>query len=270
MIIIGGIASIRGAFLGAAFISVLPLLLSRLGNYLVGGAVDSGTIEILEKIIIGVLIIVFLIAEPQGLSALIDRASARFGLPAARPPEPDQATTNGVNCNVHLQDTARCSPCRRRWLGAAAVPRAQADEQYFPLQSYRVGPYAAGGTGFFGGFIDYMNLINTRDGGVNGVKLVWDECETQYEVERGVECYERLKTRPERRRLEPAQRRHRLRDDRPHHRRQGAADHGQPRPHRLHRRPRLPLCLPAAAEPLQRDLGHHQLHRLARGRHRQA
>ena len=71
-----------------------------------------------------------------------------------------------------------------------------ADEQYFPLQSYRVGPYAAGGTGFFGGFIDYMNLINTRDGGVNGVKLVWDECETQYEVERGVECYERLKTRP--------------------------------------------------------------------------
>ena len=79
---------------------------------------------------------------------------------------------------------------------AAASSAAHADEQYFPLQSYRVGPYAAGGTGFFGGFIDYMNLINTRDGGVNGVKLVWDECETQYEVERGVECYERLKTRP--------------------------------------------------------------------------
>ena len=39
-----------------------------------------------------------------------------------------------------------------------------------------------------------MNLINTRDGGVNGVKLTWDECETQYEVERGVECYERLKS----------------------------------------------------------------------------
>jgi branched-chain amino acid transport system substrate-binding protein len=39
-----------------------------------------------------------------------------------------------------------------------------------------------------------MNLINTRDGGVNGVKLTWDECETQYEVERGVECYERQKS----------------------------------------------------------------------------
>src|ERR1700678_4420323 len=73
---------------------------------------------------------------------------------------------------------------------------ARADEQYFPLQSYRVGPYAAGGTGFFGGFIDYLNLINTRDGGVNGVKLTWSECETQYEVERGVECYERFKTLP--------------------------------------------------------------------------
>ncbi len=73
---------------------------------------------------------------------------------------------------------------------------AQADEQFFPLQSYRVGPCAAGGTSFFGGFIDYLNLINIRDGGVNGVKLTWDEGETQYEVERGVEVYERLKGRP--------------------------------------------------------------------------
>ena len=78
----------------------------------------------------------------------------------------------------------------------AAAPAALADEQNFPLQSYRVGPYAAGGTGFFGGFIDYLNLINIRDGGVNGVKLTWEECETQYEVERGVECYERQKSHP--------------------------------------------------------------------------
>lgn len=77
----------------------------------------------------------------------------------------------------------------------AATAKAQ-QEQFFPLQSYRVGPYAAGGTGFFGGFIDYLNLINTRDGGVGGVKLTWEEGETQYEVERGVEVYERLKNRP--------------------------------------------------------------------------
>jgi branched-chain amino acid transport system substrate-binding protein len=79
-------------------------------------------------------------------------------------------------------------------IAVGAILPAKADEQFFPLQSYRVGPYAAGGTGFFGGFIDYMNLINVRDGGVNGVKLTWSECETQYEVERGIECYERQKT----------------------------------------------------------------------------
>jgi len=40
-------------------------------------------------------------------------------------------------------------------LGAFSLGAQAAGEQYFPLQSYRIGPYAAGGTGFFGGFIDY-------------------------------------------------------------------------------------------------------------------
>jgi branched-chain amino acid transport system substrate-binding protein len=79
---------------------------------------------------------------------------------------------------------------------AGTTFQTRADEQFFPLQSYRVGPYAAGGAGFFGGFIDYLNLINLRDGGVNGFKLTWAEGETQYEVERGVEVYERLKNHP--------------------------------------------------------------------------
>ena len=80
-------------------------------------------------------------------------------------------------------------------VGAVAQPKepAQGKEQYFPLQSYRVGPYAAGGTGFFGGFIDYLQYVNKKEGGVNGVKFVWSECETEYVVEKGVECYERLK-----------------------------------------------------------------------------
>ena len=68
-----------------------------------------------------------------------------------------------------------------------------ADELYVPIPSYRVGPYAVGGTGYFGGILDYYNLLNMRDGGVNGMKLVWSECETEYSVERGVECYKRLK-----------------------------------------------------------------------------
>ncbi|HJV80602.1 ABC transporter substrate-binding protein [Noviherbaspirillum sp.] len=82
-------------------------------------------------------------------------------------------------------------------LGAAlagTVSVAAAQEQYIPILSYRVGPYAAGGSGFYGGAIDYFNLINAT-GGINGVKISWEECETEYNASRGVECYERLKSK---------------------------------------------------------------------------
>ena len=85
-------------------------------------------------------------------------------------------------------------------LGAALVATIapalaqQAAGQYVALPSYRVGPYAAGGSGFYGGIIDYFNLVNLS-GGVNGVKIAWEECETEYNPSRGVECYERLKTK---------------------------------------------------------------------------
>jgi branched-chain amino acid transport system substrate-binding protein len=45
------------------------------------------------------------------------------------------------------------------------------------------------------GYIDYLTLLNARDGGINGVPLVWEECETVFDVPRGVECYERLKAK---------------------------------------------------------------------------
>jgi branched-chain amino acid transport system substrate-binding protein len=67
------------------------------------------------------------------------------------------------------------------------------NEQFIPANGYWVGPYAPGGSGFFGGMVDYMNLINNRDGGVNGVKLTTEKCETEYNNARGVECYERSK-----------------------------------------------------------------------------
>lgn len=75
----------------------------------------------------------------------------------------------------------------------AGLQTAAAD-QFIPLLSYRVGPYAAGGSGFYGGAIDYFNLINSS-GGINGVKMSWEECETEYNPSRGIECYERLKTK---------------------------------------------------------------------------
>ena len=149
-------------------------------------------------------------------------------------------------------------------LTAAAAPAAYADEQNFPLQSYRVGPYAAGGTGFFGGFIDYLNLINIRDGGVNGVKLTWEECETQYEVERGVECYERQKSHPAIAAWNPlsvgiayAMIDRITADKTPlitvNHGRTDSTD-GRV----------FPLRVPTTAESLQRDLRHHQLYRFGK------
>jgi len=79
-------------------------------------------------------------------------------------------------------------------LGIAATTAFAQSQQFVPILSYRVGPYAAGGSGYFGGVIDYFNLINLG-GGINGVKLTWEECETEYNAARGVECYERLKTK---------------------------------------------------------------------------
>ena len=78
--------------------------------------------------------------------------------------------------------------------GLASMPSAyaQAKEQFFPLLVYRTGAYAPNGVPFANGMSDYMKLINAQ-GGINGVKIVTEECETAYATDRGVECYERLK-----------------------------------------------------------------------------
>ncbi|WP_158817208.1 branched-chain amino acid ABC transporter permease [Methylocapsa sp. S129] len=78
IIIIGGLASIRGAFFGAALIVVFPLILSRVGSFLLGGLFDSGVLDMSQRIVLGALIIVFLIAEPDGLVALWDRLTKGF------------------------------------------------------------------------------------------------------------------------------------------------------------------------------------------------
>lgn len=78
IIIIGGLASIRGAFLGAALIVVFPLVLSRLGGFLLGDLFDSGVLDMSQRIVLGALIILFLILEPDGLVALWDRVRRRL------------------------------------------------------------------------------------------------------------------------------------------------------------------------------------------------
>lgn len=74
-----------------------------------------------------------------------------------------------------------------------AAGAATAAEQYIPSLVYRTGPYASGGAPWADGFADYFQLINERDGGVNGVKFKVEECETGYKTDRGVECYDRTK-----------------------------------------------------------------------------
>ncbi|AWI58404.1 branched-chain amino acid ABC transporter permease [Sinorhizobium fredii] len=79
IIIIGGLASIRGAFLGAALIVVFPLVLSRLGAFFLGDIFDSGVLDMSQRIVLGGLIILFLVLEPDGLVALWDRSVRRLG-----------------------------------------------------------------------------------------------------------------------------------------------------------------------------------------------
>lgn len=79
-------------------------------------------------------------------------------------------------------------------LCAISQPVAAAEmEQFMPVSIYRTGPYAPGGTGIYGAYEDYLALLNQRDGGINGVKLVYEECETAYQPDRMIECYERQK-----------------------------------------------------------------------------
>lgn len=73
MIILGGVGSILGSFLGAAFITLLPILLNSLARpleNLLGVSLPPGLMSNLELIVFGGLIIFFLIVEPHGLARL--------------------------------------------------------------------------------------------------------------------------------------------------------------------------------------------------------
>ena len=77
--------------------------------------------------------------------------------------------------------------------GAPAV-QAQTQEQFIPLLVYRTGQFAPLGIPWADGKQDYLKLVNAK-GGVNGVKIAFEECETAYDTAKGVECYERLKNK---------------------------------------------------------------------------
>jgi branched-chain amino acid transport system substrate-binding protein len=75
----------------------------------------------------------------------------------------------------------------------AAAPAQAEDTIFIPLLSYRTGPFAGSGLPIANGMSDYLNMLNERDGGIGGVKVVVEECETGYDTKKGVECYEQVK-----------------------------------------------------------------------------
>src|SRR5215475_10990813 len=77
--------------------------------------------------------------------------------------------------------------------GLVGVTVAAAGAQFIPVLTIREGAQRFVGIPVANGFIAYLTLLNERDGGINGVTLVWEECETVNDVDRGIECYERLK-----------------------------------------------------------------------------
>ena len=92
--------------------------------------------------------------------------------------------------NLVLSVSMACAALSGALVSTAAM--AQAKEQFFPVLVYRTGAYAPNGVPFANGYVDYLKLVNAR-GGINGVKVSFEECETGYATDKGVECYERLK-----------------------------------------------------------------------------
>ena len=74
-----------------------------------------------------------------------------------------------------------------------AIPAQAQDQIYVPLLTYRTGPFANSGVPIADGMHDYLRMLNERDGGIGGAKIVIEECETGYDTKKGIECYESTK-----------------------------------------------------------------------------
>jgi branched-chain amino acid transport system substrate-binding protein len=93
-----------------------------------------------------------------------------------------------------------------RLIGVAAAallvlahsPRSEAQpkEQFVPADFSWTGPSAATGSGIAAGMLDYLRMLNERDGGIHGVKFTWAKCDIGYDNARGIDCYERAKSHP--------------------------------------------------------------------------
>ena len=78
----------------------------------------------------------------------------------------------------------------------AAAARAGAQDQiYINHNTYRTGAFSGSGIPVADGMRDYVNMLNARDGGIGGAKIVYEECETGYDTRKSVECYEQARSK---------------------------------------------------------------------------
>lgn len=72
---------------------------------------------------------------------------------------------------------------------AGAAP----DEQFIPANITAEGRATPASAAMAAGMIDYLDLVNRRDGGVHGVKFGWEKCDNRSDGARGFECYEQAR-----------------------------------------------------------------------------
>jgi branched-chain amino acid transport system permease protein len=89
MIIVGGLGSLSGSVLGAAFVTMLPEAIQRIGE--VFNIADM--LSALREMAFGLLIIIFLIFEPRGLYAIIGKLYHRLANIGARPKPAETAVS---------------------------------------------------------------------------------------------------------------------------------------------------------------------------------
>jgi branched-chain amino acid transport system substrate-binding protein len=77
----------------------------------------------------------------------------------------------------------------------AALPASAQDQIVFVHNTYRTGAFSGSGIPVADGTRDYFTMLNNRDGGIGGVKIAFEECETGYDTRKSVECYEQGKAK---------------------------------------------------------------------------
>jgi branched-chain amino acid transport system substrate-binding protein len=80
-------------------------------------------------------------------------------------------------------------------IAGLAAPAAAQEQIYINHNSYRTGPFSGSGIPIGDGVKDYFALLNARDGGIGGVKIAYEECETGYDTRKSVECYEQARSK---------------------------------------------------------------------------